>query len=228
MLELFNTMICDMVKEVFANHALISDDGHGWFTQGKRSFTDPVFYENEFNSILEAKLLMLWDICGVEHYQLSPGSLDTELNGREQYEHNLVTDIKARNKKALGVSLHCDGWEDQENLGKQNSAHGFCVYYWERDGSFSVEGKKMARYIADAIIKSDTNSGHVIIPRHDNGIMGANFFMLRETDAPWVLVENAFMTNDKDLRWLRSDRFRNNRAMAVLQGLYDYVKLFKH
>ena len=229
MIQLLNNIMCDMVGDVFSNHAIMTDDGHGWFTQGKRSYpsplvTDPVFYENEFNSIVEAKLMLLIDYCEIEHRQLSPGAIDTELEHREQFEQTLVADIKRRGKKPLGVSIHCDAWSDPNKPNEQNSAHGFCVYYYQKAGTHSVEGKKLARAVADSIIASDSDNDTVISPRHDNGISGANFFILRETDAPWILIENGFMTNDGDLAWLRNDNFRNARALAILDGLYNYVK----
>ena len=216
--------MCNMVKEAFHNYVILTDDGHGFFTAGKRSFTVPPFLENEFNSPEEAKLLLFLDYCGVEHYQISPGSIDTELNKRDQVEHKLVKDAKARGKKAISVSIHCDAWDDEGKQPFQNDAHGFCVYYWGRGTKFSIEGRKIAMRVRDAIIESDKRNGHVISPRHDHGISPANFFVLRKFDSPTILIENAFMTNDNDLKWLQSDRFRNHRALAILQGLYDYIK----
>ena len=218
--NLLNYTIIDEVKSLFSNYAIMSCDGHGWFTKGKRSYTDPPFYENEFNSILEAKLMMLLDLCGIEHHQLSPGTIDTSLHNRDRYEHRLVQDILKRGKKPLGVSIHCDAFSS-----KQNNANGFCVYYYKKGEVFSEIGKKVARAIADSIIKSDSDNGTVIKPRHDNGIDGANFLMLRETDAPWILIESGFMTNDEDLAKLKDDKFRNDRAFAILSGFYNYINL---
>ena len=224
MLEIFNSTMCDMVREVFRNHIICLDDGHGWFTPGKRSFTVPPFHENEFNSIVEGKLLLFLDYCGIEHYQLSPGSIDTELGKRDQYEHKLVKDAKSRGKKAISVSIHCDAFEDPNDPGQQNSAHGFCVYYYGRGTKFSIEGRKIARNVAEAIIQSDKRNGHIVSPRHDYGISPADFFVLREFDSPTILIENGFMTSNNDLKLLQSDRFRNHRALAILQGLYQYIK----
>lgn len=224
MRNIFNDTACEVIKGEFSNHAIISSDGHGWFTQGKRSYSKPVFYENEFNSIMEAKFMQLINRCGIEHHQLSPGSIDTELNNREKIEHAFVVNIKSRNKKPLGIDIHCDAWDDPDNPWKQNRANGFCVYYYQKGNTYSSEGKKIARMVADSIISSDIKNKHIIKPRHDNGIKGANFLMLRKTDAPWVLIENGFMTNEYDLKWLRDDQFRNNRALAILDGLYNYIK----
>ena len=222
--NIFNKSGIEKIRDAFSEFSLLSDDGHGWFTQGKRSFTNPPFYENEFNSIVEAKLMMLMDFCKIEHHQISPGAIDTSLNNRDQYEHELVKDILSRGKKPLGVSIHCDAWSIPRSPDKQNSANGFCVYYYQKDDKFSEEGKRLARVMADAIIASDAANGYYVKPRHDDGIKGANFLMLRETDAPWILTENAFMTCDEDLKLLKDDRFRNDRALAILTGFFNYIK----
>jgi N-acetylmuramoyl-L-alanine amidase len=219
MKDLFNSKVIDDIRKTFSGYVVVTDDGHGWFTKGKRSFTDPPFYENEFNSIVEAKLMMLLDFCGIEHYQLSPGSIDTELGERDQYEHELYQKIIAKGKKPIGVSIHCDGFREE-----QNDATGFCVHYYEKDEKSSETGRKVARAVADAIIASDKANNTYLKPRHHNGIKGANFLMLRETNAVWILIENAFMTNNEDLELLKSDSFRNDRALAILTGLYNYIK----
>ena len=77
--------------------------------------------------------------------------------------------------------------------------------------------------MADAIIESDIANQHILIPRHNNGIKGENFHMLRKTSGIWCLIENGFMTNDRDLAYLKRDDFRNNRALAYFEGIYNYV-----
>jgi N-acetylmuramoyl-L-alanine amidase len=223
MRNLFNSEVINKIREAFSDYVVMTDDGHGWFTKGKRSFTNPPFFENEYNSIVEAKFMMLLDFCGIQHRQISPGSIDTELNSREKYEGELVEAIKAEGKKPIGVSIHCDAWNDPEKPDTQNDANGFCVYYYEKDGIVSESGKRIARAVADAIAESDSFT-HYVKPRHYDGIKGANFLMLRKTDAPWILIESGFMTNDEDLAFLKDDKFRNDRALAILTGLYNYIK----
>jgi N-acetylmuramoyl-L-alanine amidase len=203
------------VQALFKNFAVITDDGHGWFTPGKRSFTNPPFYENEFNSVTEAKLMFLLDLYGLSYAQLSPGALDTELGNRKSVEHYYVNEFKKANKQSLGISLHCDAFSNPKKPNTQNEANGFCVYY------ISEEGKKLARCIANSIIINEKL--WKLTPRHDRGIEKANFYVLRETLGAWVLIENGFMTNDKELITLKNDNFRNTRALSIFKGLYNYV-----
>lgn len=213
--NLINPVMAESVKNVFANWIVVIDDGHGWLTSGKRSF-DGSLRENEFNAALEDKLTFLLGSCGVEYYALASGWDDEKLNDRSNLEKDLYVDAFDRGKHTMGISIHCDAYTTK-------SAKGFCVYYYQKGTSISSNGKKISRFIADAIIDSDFEAGHVIVPRHNHGIHGANFHMLRETSGIWCLVENAFMTNDRDLSYLKRDDFRNHRALALLEGLYNFA-----
>lgn len=205
------------LKSAFRDWVVVVDDGHGWKTAGKRS-TDGSLRENEFNSSVEDKLTLFLDACGIEYYSLASGWEDENLIKRSTLERNIYNDAKARSKKTIGVSIHADAFDDP-------AAHGFGVYYYGRGSKIKKDGKKLSRHIADAIIDSDLKNGHVVRPRHDNGISSANFHMLRETKGIWVLLENAFMTNESDLAYLKRDDFRNHRALAILEGLYKYTIL---
>ena len=213
--QLINPMLATSVSNAFKDWILVIDDGHGWLTSGKRS-NDGSLRENEFNASIEDKLTLLAEKCGIEYYSLASGWADEQLHVRSKMENDLYDDAEVRGKKTLGVSIHADAFHE-------TAAHGFCVYYYKKSGSESKYGKILSRYVADAIIESDVANQHIIAPRHDHGITGANFHMLRETKGIWCLVENAFMTNDRDLAYLKRDDFRNNRAIAILEGLYNFV-----
>ena len=215
MIQIFNSVICESIKSAFEDFIIIVDDGHGWLTAGKRSF-DGSLRENEFNAAVEDKFTMLLDSCGVEYYSLASGWSDEKLKERSDMEKGLYVDAFRKGKMTLGISIHCDAY-------KIASAKGFCVYYYQKDQKMSHNGKMLSRYMADAIIESDMANQHILVPRHSNGIMGANFHILRKTSGIWCLIENGFMTNDRDLAYLKRDDFRNNRTLAYLEGIYNYV-----
>ena len=217
MIEIFDTAMIMTLKSVFRDSVVVVDDGHGWFTAGKRS-VDGSLRENEFNASIEDKLTLFLNACSIEYYTLASGWSDEDLIKRSKLENNIYSDAKQRNKQTIGVSIHADAFDDIE-------AHGFCVYYYKKGNKIKKDGKKLSRHIADAIIDSDIKNGHVITPRHSNGVSGANFHMLRETMGTWCLIENAFMTNAIDLALLKRDDFRNHRALAILNGLYNYTIL---
>lgn len=205
------------LKKLCENFVICADSGHGWLTGGKRSL-DGSLRENEFNTALEDKLTLQLYFAKLEYYQTAPGWKDEGLEMRKVIERRLFLDAQTRGKKLIGISIHADAFK------ADTSANGFCVYYYKKGVKESAEGKVLARCIADSIIESDKKNGHVIRPRHNNGIKGKDFFMLRETKGIWVLIEHAFMTNERDLRYLKDDGFRNDRSQAIFQGIIKYIK----
>lgn len=217
MYNIFNNLAINSLQLFIKEYTICLDSGHGWLTGGKRSI-DGSLRENEFNTAVEDKLAMLFHFCDMEYHQLAAGWKDEGLRKRKEIENRLFLDAQARNKILVGASVHADAFK------ADTSANGFCVYYYKKGVRESVKGKVLARCIADSIIESDKKNGHVIRPRHNNGIKGKNFFMLRETKGIFVLIEHAFMTNDRDLSFLKDDGFRNDRAMAIFQGLLTFVR----
>jgi N-acetylmuramoyl-L-alanine amidase len=215
MIELFNKTVTETIKYAFQNIVFIGDDGHGWETGGKRS-PDGTLRENEFNSAMLSKLLLITEACGIEYYQLASGWKDHALRSRTNLENSIYYDAKLQRKRVVGISIHADAYPN-------TSVHGFSIHYWQKGTTYSREGKKFAGIMRDTIMASNEKHGYDLPPRFDFGIGGKNFHMLRETKGVWVLIENAFMTNQYDLELLFSESFRNNRTLAIFEGLYNYL-----
>ena len=218
MYNIFDKQAIIQLTSFIKDYVFCIDSGHGWLTGGKRSI-DGSLRENEFNTAVEDKLAMLFHFCSIEYHQLAAGWRDEGLHARKYIENDLFSDARKRNKKFIGISIHADAYLSTP------SAEGFCVYYYKKGSTESEKGKLLAMCIADSIIKSDIKNQHIIRPRHDNGIKGSNFFMLRETKGIWILIENAFMTNRRDLKYLKDDHFRNDRAYAIFEGILEYLKI---
>ena len=101
----------------------------------------------------------------------------------------------------LFISIHCNACD--------GSAQGTETFY------DSAEGELLATCIQNKIV---SNLGTV-----DRGIKPANFFVLRYTKCPAVLVETAFIDNyhDNTLLYDYEDEF----ARAIACGITDYVAL---
>ena len=217
MFDIFNSLVTDAVKRYGEGYFLAIDSGHGWLTGGKRSI-DGSLRENEFNTAIEDKLTLLVNFSGIAYSQTAPGWKDEGLQMRKVIERKLFLDAKKDARQLIGVSIHADAFK------ADTSANGFCVYYYKKGSRESTKGKILARCIADSIIESDKKNGYDIRARHFNGIKGQNYFMMRETKGTWVLIENAFMTHPEELKLLKSDKFRNDRAYAIFRGILNYLK----
>ncbi|MFN6981986.1 MAG: N-acetylmuramoyl-L-alanine amidase [Brevundimonas sp.] len=56
----------------------------------------------------------------------------------------------------------------------------------------------------------------------------ANFAVLKTPSIPAVLVETAFITNEKDAKLLANDKFLDNLAKVLYKSIVDYFFKYKN
>lgn len=120
-----------------------------------------------------------------------------------QFNHlQIICDDANAFKADLFVSIHC-------NAALNSSAKG--------TETFSSGGTKSTR-LAELIQNQLANS----LPVVNRGVKTANFYVLKHTEMPAVLVETAFITNpeDADLLRYKEDDF----ARAIARGVTDYYR----
>lgn len=100
------------------------------------------------------------------------------------------------------ISIHCNAVESRQ----ANGVETFCF----RKGT-------SAETLAECIQSQITNR---FFDLTDRGIKVANFYVLRSTDMPAVLVELAFITNELDANKLRY--YKDDFARAIARGVTDY------
>jgi N-acetylmuramoyl-L-alanine amidase len=60
------------------------------------------------------------------------------------------------------------------------------------------------------------------------GVVGSfNYTVIRVTQMPSILVEQAFMTNAEDEEKLADPQFRQQEAQKIYEGIIDYLKYMK-
>lgn len=96
------------------------------------------------------------------------------------------------------------------NASENPNANGTEVYHYP--------GSIRGAYLADCIRR------HIVasIGTTDRGTKAANFQVLRETNAPAVLVECGFITNDSDRRTFDLLAGRSAYAVAIFRGVQDF------
>lgn len=143
--------------------------------------------EHSFNANLGVALDKRLKALGFDTlmYQ-KPNATDVSLRKRTDYYNAKNVD--------LVYSLHA-------NASGDSAVNGRCVFYWHT----SKESKKLADIIVAGIKKSGYST-------HGNGLHAsvpnnwANLHIVRETKMPAVLVENGFMTGDKDFDLVFGDK----------------------
>ena len=100
------------------------------------------------------------------------------------------------------VSLHC-------NASPNVLAHGTETYY----------GSSQSKLLAEAI-----QAGLVLLGLHDRGTKAGDYYILRHTAMPAVLVETGFVTNPDDAAKLASIDWLNMGADAIAEAIHGFMK----
>jgi N-acetylmuramoyl-L-alanine amidase len=104
----------------------------------------------------------------------------------------------------LFVSIHCDSFSNPQ-------AQGTSTHYY----ASSEEGRKLAEKVQFNLLAA--------LGRYDRGIRTADFYVLKHTTCPAVLVEGAFISNPEEEQLLQTDDFRYRYAWGLWQGIESYL-----
>ncbi len=108
---------------------------------------------------------------------------------------------------SIAVSIH-------QNSFTNSSPKGAQVFYHTK----SVEGKNLAKAIQKSL-KENAHWGNKkdISPNKE-------YYMLRKTTVPTVIVECGFLSNSEDLKKLLNDDYQKTVAKAIAIGIDNYLK----
>lgn len=82
--------------------------------------------------------------------------------------------------------------------------------------------------IESAELARDINASVVgVVPINTRGVKTANFYVLKHTNMPSVLVETCYISNGIDEAKIRSPRFRDRMANAIAGGILKYKSDFE-
>jgi len=103
------------------------------------------------------------------------------------------------------ISVHCNSASD-------HTAHGIETYAYKAGG----KGEKIAKAIQKELVKATGLT--------DRGVKFANFFVLRKTLCPAVLIETAFVSNPAEERLMMNQQYDEKVAKAICDGFMKGVK----
>jgi len=114
-------------------------------------------------------------------------------------------EVANRNLADIFISIHC-------NSSLRDTAEGVETYYYKD----SKKGFLLAFEVQKSIIYSTK-----LVNR---GVKFANFYILKWTKMPAILVECGFVSNPKEEAMLRNDAFQTQLAIAIANGVANYQK----
>ncbi len=192
-----------------SKYIYILDTGHGGVingvpqTAGKRSpdWESGILYEGESNRRIAAKVKDLLDNEGISCLIIPNSLRDAPLSSRVQKANSIN-----KFKPSVLLSFHSDAFHDE----KANGWSAFTYYGETKSDKIATilysEAKK-----SKLKLRTDFSDGD---PDKE-----ANFFILRKTDCPAVLIENLFMTNKKDYKYLMSEKGQNTIARMIFRAI---------
>jgi N-acetylmuramoyl-L-alanine amidase len=123
--------------------------------------------------------------------------------------------------KSLGhvdafVSVHCDYYE------QNTSINGVRVYYY-KDNSKNID--VFARDVADGIKDGLKLINYIgtTLPEIEGLDKDNAYYVTKCTNIPSVLVETGFVTNEKDVKNMLSEKWRQDMAQGIADGVMIYL-----
>jgi N-acetylmuramoyl-L-alanine amidase len=183
----------------------ILDNGHGgvingvYQTAGKRSpdWSCGVLYEGEFNRWIVDGVINRLETLNKPYYHASPELEDVSLGKRVSRANDFY---KESGRDAYLVSIHANagggtGWE-----------------------IFSSEGTTSSDKIAEVF--ADKFREH--LPDHrDRGHKQRDFYVLKKTVGPAILIEVAFMDHEEDYKKLWDSSFRDEVIELIVEAILE-------
>lgn len=195
---------------------ILIDAGHGIDTPGKRS-PDGAFREYLWNR--EIADLVCEDL-GIDGYNVS--LVVTETN-----DIPLITRVNRVNAicnkygtdDVILVSIHSNAAGNGKDW---MNAKGWSCYTTKGDTKSDILAELLydsfERSFPDKKIRKDMQDG--------DRDWEENFYIIQKSKCPAVLIENFFYDNKEECHWLMQDAVKVRIAMAIEQGIKDYVRQF--
>ena len=113
-------------------------------------------------------------------------------------------DVANQKKANIFISVHMDAFTNED-------AGGTTAYYYDKG---SEKSKKLADCVREALIEQ--------IKTPDRGTQSCNFYVVRNTDMPAILIEVAFISNPEEEKLLNSEEGVKKAAQGIADGIADY------
>ena len=131
----------------------------------------------------------------------------------EQTSNKKVQDMKNRctlineKKPDCVVSIHQNSYHEEYVNGAQVFYHGN-----------SAEGKKLAETLQAKLVF------YVDPDNHRQAKANSNYYLLKKTEAPIVIVECGFLSNWEEAKKLQEDSYQNQIAWGIAMGILSYLQ----
>lgn len=183
------------------------DPGHGKLQRGKRSpklEDGNQFLEYVFNRVITQSLIQVLDKLNIIYYNVVPEIVCGAMLEGRVYRAN---SFKSKLPKMF-LSIHANAAPAPSNGWCDDSITGIETFCFRRNES---KGHRGARIFQRHLI---ANTG-----AKDRGVKEANFFVLKKTAMPAILVELGFYNNRREVELLMNPEYQNKLVIALASAI---------
>ena len=197
-----------------AGHGGLTPDGIYTTASAKMHiFADGLtFYEGVNNRKIVDKLTRLLFLSNIEYSLVHDGECDTPLKERVARANQL----HAKEQRCIYLSVHSDAMPD----GAHGKGSGFSVYtsigHTPSDAVAEIFCATYLRRLPQFRFRRNLTDGD---SDHEE-----NFYVLKNTTCPAVLVENLFFDNRKEAEFLLSESGQSQIAMTLFEAIVETEK----
>lgn len=191
---------------VLTNKLIIVDPGHGGFDPGKPG----IHGEDEKHLNLKIALILRDYLENAGAIVIMTRTTDDDVDGMDGVKHK-SKDMVERKKLSEGgdilVSIH-------QNSFTQPSIHGAQVFFNKKS-----EGGKLLAQAIQSTIKT-----YVDETNKREAKSNTNYYVLKATEMPSVIIECGFLTNPEEEAKLNDVAYQEKMAIGIYLGIVKYFE----
>lgn len=179
-----------------SSRIVVIDPGHGGRDPGAIGIGS--IRESEIVLDISRQVVSLLKQQGVDAILTRSRDEEIELSPRVQFAERANADVF--------VSIHANSFD-----ARRTDVNGIETFYYTGSSS-----QQLARAVQNSLLQE--------LGARDRGVKAANFYVLRYTSMPAVLVETGFVTGSEDAARLSSATGRAQIARAIARGILQYMR----
>ena len=200
---IYTTAKATLKKEI----TVVLDSGHGGIDPGKIAADGTL--EKDLNLAIALQLqkyLEAADINVVMTRTTDIGLYEENSSGKKAQDMKNRVALMEESNADLVVSIHQNSYSD-------SSIHGAQVFYY----TTSAEGKALAETLQEILVTELDPDNHRKAKANDN------YYLLKKTACPIVIVECGFLSNPNEAALLKSEGYQDQLAWVLHLGILQYI-----
>ncbi len=186
-----------------SNKTIVIDPGHGGSDPGKTGVSG--LNEKDINLEISKKLKQYLEQGGAN--VIITRDTDTSLGSGKSSDMKSRVTIDGIEKADIFISIHQNAYPSEKVWGGQ------VFYYKDSDKS-----KLLAEKIQKSIVSVLQNDNKRQAKQNDN------YYVLKNTKIPSVIVECGFLSNRKEEKLLNTEKYQDDMAWAIYAGIVEFFK----